>query len=303
MIHNIESGCVQNLDVLNLISRDNMSSATLHVVATPIGNMDDITVRALKVLAAVDLIAAEDTRHTRTLLAHHGIDKPLVALHEHNEEQSAPHLVKKLSGGLSIALVSDAGTPLLSDPGFRLVRLAAAAGITIVAIPGASAVTAALSISGLATDRFLFEGFLPPKQFARIGLLESLRDEQRTVVFFESSHRIEACLRDMKSVLGRDRQVAICREMTKQFETVLRGNLAELCERVEGDPNQRKGEFVIVLAGGELEYSGAMSKALNLGRALQEYLSMSQASRVAAKVYDVSRREVYECLEQHRDRG
>ena len=280
-----------------------MSSATLHVVATPIGNMDDITVRALKVLAAVDLIAAEDTRHTRTLLAHHGIDKSLVALHEHNEEQSAPHLVKKLSGGLSIALVSDAGTPLLSDPGFRLVRLAAAAGITIVAIPGASAVTAALSISGLATDRFLFEGFLPPKQFARIGLLESLRDEQRTVVFFESSHRIEACLRDMKSVLGRDRQVAICREMTKQFETVLRGNLAELCERVEGDPNQRKGEFVIVLAGGELEYSGAMSKALNLGRALQEYLSMSQASRVAAKVYDVSRREVYECLEQHRDRG
>jgi len=303
LIHNIESGCVQNLDVLNLISRDNMSSATLHVVATPIGNMDDITVRALKVLAAVDLIAAEDTRHTRTLLAHHGIDKSLVALHEHNEEQSAPHLVKKLSGGLSIALVSDAGTPLLSDPGFRLVRLAAAAGITIVAIPGASAVTAALSISGLATDRFLFEGFLPPKQFARIGLLESLRDEQRTVVFFESSHRIEACLRDMKSVLGRDRQVAICREMTKQFETVLRGNLAELCERVEGDPNQRKGEFVIVLAGGELEYSGAMSKALNLGRALQEYLSMSQASRVAAKVYDVSRREVYECLEQHRDRG
>lgn len=275
-----------------------MTSAVLNVVATPIGNLDDITLRALRVLAEVDMIAAEDTRRTRMLLSHHGIHTPLLALHEHNEEQLAPQLVNEIAGGKSMALVSDAGTPLLSDPGYRLIRAAADAGITVSTIPGASAVTAALSICGLATDRFIFEGFLPPKQSARLGLLASLKEEQRTIVLFESSHRIVASLQDMESELGAGRQAAICREMTKQFETVLRGTLADLRRRLEEDPNQRKGEFVIVLSGGDADYPAAVAKAMELGRALQEYLSMSQAARVAARVCGVSRRELYNLLEQ-----
>jgi 16S rRNA (cytidine1402-2'-O)-methyltransferase len=260
--------------------------------------MDDITLRALRVLAEVDIIAAEDTRRTRMLLSHHGIHTPLLTLHEHNEEKIAPQLVNEMAGGKSLALVSDAGTPLLSDPGYRLIRAAADAGITVSAIPGASAVTAALSICGLATDRFVFEGFLPQKQSARLGLLASLREEQRTIVLFESSHRIVASLQDMESELGAGRQAAICREMTKQFETVLRGTLADLRSRLDEDPNQRKGEFVIVLSGGDADYPAAVGKAVKLGRALQEYLSMSQAARVAARVCDVSRRELYALLEQ-----
>jgi len=279
-----------------------MSSAVLHVVATPIGNLDDITLRALRVLAEVDVIAAEDTRRTRILLTHHGIGTSLVALHEHNEEKAATGLVKQLAGGQSVALVSDAGTPLLSDPGYRLVRLAVEAGIRISTIPGPSAITAALSISGLATDCFIFEGFLPQKQSARIRLLESLRAEQRTIVLFESSHRIMACLQDMEAVLGSGREAAICREMTKQFETVLRGRLGDLHRLLEEDTDQRKGEFVIVLSGGGTEYSESFQKALQLGQALQEYLSISQAARVAARVCNVSRRELYDCMEPESDR-
>jgi len=275
-----------------------MSAAVLHVVATPIGNLDDITLRALRVLADVDVIAAEDTRHTGRLLAHHDINTPLLALHEHNEERATPRLVERLAAGQAIALVSDAGTPLLSDPGFRLVRAAAVAGIAVLAVPGPSAITAALSICGLATDRFTFEGFLPQKQSARIGFLSALRDEARTMVLFESSHRIVASLRDMETVLGSGRQAAICREMTKQFETVLRGSLSNLRTRLEEDSDQRKGEFVIVLAGGEIDYAAEFGKAVELGRALQDHLSLSQAARVAARVCGVSRRELYDHLDQ-----
>lgn len=275
-----------------------MSAAVLHVVATPIGNLDDITLRALRVLADVDVIAAEDTRHTGRLLAHHDINTPLLALHEHNEDRATPRLVERLASGQAIALVSDAGTPLLSDPGFRLVRAAASAGIVISAIPGPSAITAALSICGLATDRFAFEGFLPQKQSARIGFLSALRDESRTMVLFESSHRIMASLQDMETVLGSGRKAAICREMTKQFETVLRGSLSDLRTRLEEDSDQRKGEFVIVLAGSEIDYAAEFGKAVELGRALQDHLSLSQAARVAARVCGVSRRELYNHLEQ-----
>ena len=275
-----------------------MSSSTFFVVAIPIGNMNDITLRALDVLKDVDLIAAEDTRHTRALLSRHGIDTPLFALHEHNEEQMAPRLVEKLLAGESIALVSDAGTPLLSDPGYRLVRLAAAAGIKVSPIPGPSAVTAALSVSGLATDRFTFEGFLPSRRSARIRQLESLRNEQRSIVLFESSHRILASIEDMVTIMGSDRPAAICREMTKQFETVLRGTLAQLHRRLADDSNQRKGEFVIVLAAGGSEQTEDMVRALELGSALQECLSVSQAARVAARICGVSRRELYALMEQ-----
>lgn len=275
-----------------------MSNARLYVVATPIGNLEDITLRALEVLAAVDVVAAEDTRRTRVLLSRHGLDKPLVILQEHNEEQFAPKLVERLLRGDSVALVSDAGTPLLSDPGFRLLQLAIGAGIEVVTVPGASSVTAALSISGLATDRFTFEGFLPARQVARRKRLSGLRNEARTMVFFESSHRILESLVDLAVVFGNDRQIAVCREMTKKFETVLRGPVVEIIGRVESDPNQCKGEFVMVVSGSEANEDEKFTAALDVARALQEYLPASQAARVAAKLHDVPRRDLYSTLEQ-----
>lgn len=278
-----------------------MNNARLYVVATPIGNLEDITLRALEVLATVDVVAAEDTRRTRVLLARHGIDKPLVILQEHNEEHSAPKLVERLLKGDSVALVSDAGTPLLSDPGFRLVQLAIGAGVEVVTIPGASSVTAALSICGLATDRFTFEGFLPARQVARRKRLSGLRNEDRTMVFFESSHRILESLVDLAAAFGDDRRIAVCREMTKKFETVLRGPVVEIIGRIESDPNQRKGEFVVVVSGSEADEDEKFTAALGLARALQEYLPASQAARVAAKLHDVPRRELYSALEKESD--
>jgi 16S rRNA (cytidine1402-2'-O)-methyltransferase len=270
----------------------------LYIVATPIGNLDDITLRALSVLAEVDLIAAEDTRHTRLLLARHGIDRPLAAVHEHNEEQQAPRLVERMEQGESIALVSDAGTPLLSDPGYRLVRLAAEKGIEVVAIPGASAVTAALSVCGLPTDRFVFEGFLPARRAARMKRLSGLRGEPRTMVFFESSHRIEDCLADLQEVLGPGRPAAVCRELTKRFETVLRGSLSDLSSRVQGDPNQRKGEFVVVVGGAAAGGDADFAAALALATELLDPIGASQAARIAAKLHGVSRRELYRALQR-----
>jgi 16S rRNA (cytidine1402-2'-O)-methyltransferase len=275
-----------------------MNKAKLYVVATPIGNLDDITLRALDVLASVAVIAAEDTRRTRILLTRHGVEKTMVSLQEHNEAEKAPGLVKRMSNGDSVALVSDAGTPLLSDPGFRFVQLAADAGIEVVTIPGPSSVTAALSISGLATDRFTFEGFLPARQVARRKRLSSLKNEQRTLVFFESSHRIIDSLADMIAELGEDRKIAVCREMTKVFETVLRGPVGEVVTQIENDPNQRKGEFVLVVSGSKAESDEKLAMALGLARALQEYLPVSQAARVAARMHDVPRRELYSALEQ-----
>ncbi len=277
-----------------------MADARLFIVATPIGNLEDITLRALEVLADVDVIAAEDTRRSRVLLSRHGVDTPLLALHEHNEEQRAPILVERLRAGESVALVSDAGTPLLSDPGFRLVGLAAEAGIEVVAIPGPSSITAALSISGLPTDRFVFDGFLPAKQSARLKRLRRLKSEQRTLVFFESSHRISASLADLEQVFGSDRAVVLCRELTKQFETVLRDTVSALRNRVESDANQRKGEFVLLVAGCDADEDDRLPEALELARELAEHLGVSQAARIAAKVHGVSRRELYQVLESGR---
>jgi len=272
------------------------STGRLFVVATPIGNLEDISLRALRVLAEVDVVAAEDTRHSRALLARHGLERPLLALHEHNEEQQAPHLIDRLQQGAAIALISDAGTPLLSDPGFRLVALAVDAGIEVVAVPGPSAVTAALSISGLPTDRFVFEGFLPARRSARRKALAKLTDESRTLVLFESSHRIAECLADLVEAFGAERRAAVCREMTKQFETVLRGSLTELAEQVSADPNQRKGEFVLVVAGCEAVADGALPEALRLARELQPLVGSSQAARIAARLLEVPRRQVYDML-------
>ncbi len=274
-----------------------MSEACLYFVATPIGNLEDITLRALRVLGEVDVIAAEDTRHSRQLLAHHGIERPLVALHEHNEEAQAPRLVQRIRAGESVALVSDAGTPLLSDPGYRLVRLAIEAGLPVVPLPGPSAVTAALSVCGLPTDRFAFEGFLPAKRAARLARLQALRHEQRTLVFFETGRRLEDALADLDEAFGPERAVAVCRELTKRFETVLRGALAAVRERVGEDADQRRGEFVLVVAGAEAAAGDGLAEALDLARALREHLGASQAARIAAQVHGVSRRELYRLLE------
>jgi 16S rRNA (cytidine1402-2'-O)-methyltransferase len=273
-----------------------MSHSLLYVVATPIGNLQDISPRAVSVLAGADLVVAEDTRHTGKLLQHLGIKATLQAMHDHNEEAMLPALLQRLREGATIAVVSDAGTPLISDPGFRLVRAAAQAGIEVRTVPGPSAVTAALSVSGLATDRFVFEGFLPARPAARRQALERLRDETRTLVLFESSHRIEACLADLLAVLGPERQLAVCRELTKRFETVLRGGAAEVIERIAADPDQRKGEFVVVVEGAPDAQPG-LAEALALARELLRELPASKAARIAARITGVSRRELYAALE------
>jgi len=275
-----------------------MSPAGLYVVATPIGNLEDISYRAVSILTEVDLIAAEDTRHSRVLLAHYGITTPMQALHEHNEAQVVGRMLERITAGEAIALISDAGTPLISDPGYRLVRAAREAGLPVFALPGPSAVTTALSVAGLPPDRFAFEGFLPSKAAARRKRLETLSHEDRTLVFFESSHRIEAAIADMSEIFGPGRLAAVCRELTKKFETVIRAPLAEISERIAADKNQTKGEFVVVIEGYEGSEGESMAAALNMASTLLEYLPASQAARVAAKLNDVPRREVYRLLGQ-----
>ena len=215
-------------------------------MATPIGNLEDITHRALRVLAEVDLVAAEDTRHTRRLLERYGVTARLVSLFEHNERERTPKLLAELQSGRTVAVVTDAGSPCLSDPGFPLVRAAVAAGIPVVTVPGASAVVAALQISGLPTDAFTFAGFLPVKSAARRRRLESLAERSETIVAFESPHRIDACLEDLQVVWG-ERPIALARELTKLHEEVLRGTPADV--RAALRPEHRRGEMVLVLSG------------------------------------------------------
>lgn len=272
-----------------------MHPAALYVVATPIGNLEDITYRAVRLLAEADLVVAEDTRRSRILLEHYDIRQPMISLHEHNEQERIPELLNRLSSGESMALISDAGTPLISDPGYRLVREAASAGVPVIPVPGPSSVTAALCVAGLPTDRFAFEGFLPARPGHRRKQLGGLAREPRTLVFFESSHRIEACLADMRETFTGARQAVICRELTKQFETVLRGSLDELIARLEQSARQRKGEFVIVIEGAR--EPGESLDSMDLARQLLEYLPASQAARVAARVVGGNRRDIYERLQ------
>jgi len=272
-----------------------MHAAALYVVATPIGNLEDITYRAVRLLAEADLVVAEDTRRSRILLEHYDIRQPMISLHEHNEQERIPELLNRLSSGESMALISDAGTPLISDPGYRLVREAASAGVPVIPVPGPSSVTAALCVAGLPTDRFAFEGFLPARPGNRRKQLGGLAREPRTLVFFESSHRIEACLADMRETFTGARQAVICRELTKQFETVLRGSLDELIARLERSARQRKGEFVVVIEGAN--EPGESLDSMDLARQLLEYLPASQAARVAARVVGGNRRDIYERLQ------
>lgn len=271
-----------------------MQAPGLYVVGTPIGNLEDISARAVAVLASVACIAAEDTRRTRVLLERYGIQTPMLALHEHNEERVVPGLVERMQEGQAIALVSDAGTPLISDPGFRLVRSARRQGLPVVSVPGPSALTAALSIAGLPCDRFVFEGFLPARAAARRKRLAQLGGEPRTLVFFESSHRIVEAVADMGAVLGPDREAVICRELTKRFETVLTGTLAALHERLGADADQQKGEFVVLVAGQPA--AAELAAGVELARALLEFLPASQAARVAARVTGAARRALYAAI-------
>ena len=268
-------------------------SGKLFVVATPIGNLGDLSPRALETLKTVAAICAEDTRHTRQLLAHFGVDKPLVALHEHNEGDAAGPLVARLLAGESLALVSDAGTPLVSDPGFRLVRAAREAGIAVSPVPGASALVTALSVAGLPSDRFIFEGFLPAKANARRERLAALASEPRTLIFYESAHRIEEALADAVAAFGAERRAVVARELTKLFETVLDGSLADLVQRVRADPNQRKGEFVLLVHGAGEDADAKVIEGRRLYAKLSEHLPPSTAAKVAAEWSGAPRKALY----------
>ena len=272
---------------------NSMTPATLYVIATPIGNLGDLSARALQVLKSVAAICAEDTRHTRQLLAHFGIEQPLLALHEHNEEQVADKLVQRLLAGDSLALVSDAGTPLVSDPGFRLVRAARAAGVRVSPVPGACAAIAALSVAGLPSDRFVFEGFLPAKASARRERLARLAAETRTLVFYESAHRIQASIADMAGAFGEHRPAVLARELTKLFETVLDGTLGQLVAQVAADPDQRKGEFVLLVQGAGEDADAKVVEGRRLYAKLSEHLPPSTAAKLAAELTGAPRKALY----------
>lgn len=272
----------------------------LYIVATPIGNLDDITLRAINILRQVDKIAAEDTRHSRRLLQHFKIDKPIVALHEHNEEAQSQKLLAELQAGAAVAIISDAGTPLISDPGYRIVKLAHEHGIRVVPIPGACALIAAVCASGLPTDRFVFEGFLPAKAGARQARLTTLEGEERTLVFYEAPHRLLTTLQDMLVAFGGERPAVLARELTKTFETIQNGDLQSLLDFVTNDNNQQRGEIVLVVAGkircndqapeGE-EISVAAKKIL--GVLLQE-LSVKQAAALTAQITGERKKLLYD---------
>jgi 16S rRNA (cytidine1402-2'-O)-methyltransferase len=266
----------------------------LYVVATPIGNLSDITNRALETLASVKLIAAEDTRHSKTLLQHYGINTAMMSLHEHNEASRIEQIIGLLQAGSSVALISDAGTPLISDPGFRLVLAIHEAGMQPVPVPGPSALSAMLSVAGQSVERFCFEGFLPSKPTARRKLLESLSSESRTLVFYESSHRIHDSLQDMNNIFGSSRCCTVGRELTKRYESLYRGTLAEVILEMEQDSNSSRGEFVVVMAGAEISPDGSLEKGRSIMDVLLKELSVSQAASLAARLSGARKKMLYE---------
>lgn len=267
-------------------------SGTLFVVATPIGNLQDLTLRARTTLSEVDLIAAEDTRRTKVLLSHIGVEKPLMAVHEHNESDAIPKVLEMLGNGSDIALVSDAGTPLVSDPGYRLVAAARRQGVPLSPIPGPSAAIAALSVAGLPTDRFCFEGFLPPKATARRSALATLATEPRTIVLYESVHRVQPLLEDLVREFGAHREAFIGREMTKIHEQCVSATLGELADRLGTGDIVHKGEFVIVVRGSEAAPASMPQTDLLLTE-LSAVLPARQSAAIAAKVTGARRNELY----------
>ena len=274
----------------------NSTLGSLYVVATPIGNLDDMSVRALKVLREVALIAAEDTRHSSRLMQHFGISTPLAACHEHNERDEGSRFITRLLAGDSVALISDAGTPLISDPGYHLVRQARAAGVPVVPVPGACALIAALSAAGLPSDRFIFEGFLPAKAVGRRAKLEHVKEEPRTLIFYEAPHRILECLQDMELVFGAERPALLARELTKTFETLKGLPLGELRAFVESDSNQQRGECVVLVAGWtppeDEDIVGAQARrVLDL---LLEEMPLKRAAALAAEITGVRKNLLYQ---------
>src|SRR5579872_233647 len=273
-------------------------AGSLYVVAMPIGNPGDISIRALEVLREVDLIACEDTRRTGAMLAAHQIKKPLISHFEHNEERRVPELIDRVKRGERVALVTDAGTPAISDPGYRLVRAAHEAGIRVTAVPGASAAIAALSISGIATNRFTFEGFLPPRDSARRKALEVLRSESRTMIFYEAARRLGDTLSEMAQLFGNDRGAAVVREITKTYEETIRGTLGDFAQRFQRE--QALGEIVIIIEGAAEKDASISSLALSVEDLIEAGLSLEQASALIAKLTGASRRDVYQEALKHR---
>ncbi len=267
---------------------------SLYIVATPIGNLGDITMRAIATLKSVDLIAAEDTRHSKKLLMHLSIQKPLVALHDFNEREKSKALLKHLEQGKSIALISDAGTPLISDPGYHLVALVRAAGVKVVPIPGPCALIAALSASGLPTDKFIFEGFLTAKKTARQKRLEELQDETRTLIFYESTHRLMSTLKDMEQIFGSEREIVLAKELTKSYETILKTNIPALLIWLAEDSARQQGEFVLLVRGAVLEKNEIDSEAVRVLNILRAELSHKQAVVLTAQITGASKNQLYD---------
>lgn len=280
-------------------------NGALYIVATPIGNLGDMTARGIEVLRGVTLIAAEDTRHSAGLLRHFGIATPCQALHEHNERRQTERLLARLHQGDSVAVISDAGTPLLSDPGYHLVRAAHEAGIRVIPLPGANAALAALAAAGLPTDRFAFEGFLPAKDAARRARLAALSDETRTLLFYEAPHRLLASLAEMAAVLGGEREAVLARELTKLHETVRKDTLAGLLRWVQDDPQQQKGECVILIQGAApvADREAAERDARRLLAILLEELPLKQAVALAAKISGGKKNQLYQWALKAEQRG
>jgi len=275
--------------------RSSIKQGTLYVVATPLGNLEDITLRALRVLKEVGVIAAEDTRHSRNLLRHFEIATPLTSYYDQIERRKAPQLVEALKNGKSVALISDAGTPGIADPGYRLVQAAIAAGVRVEAVPGPSAVAAALSVAGLPTDRFAFDGFVPVKPGARRRLFEDLAHEPRTIVVYEAARRLAACLQDLHAVLG-NRQVVVVRELTKLFEEIVRGPVVDVMAQLQqrGAPTELQGEVTLLIAGGVPAVVDAEELSAAIQRLRGEGLSLKEIARTLARERGLSRRDVYQ---------
>lgn len=271
-----------------------MATGTLFVVATPIGNLQDLSLRALEVLKTVDFIAAEDTRHSSILLKAFHLEKTMVALHDHNERDRSDEILLKVKEGKNVALISDAGTPLVSDPGYYMVRRAHEEGITVSPIPGCCAFVAALSAAGLPSDRFIFEGFLPAKTQARQHRLDFFKEEERTLIFYEAPHRIVETLKDMEKVFGSYRQISLCRELTKRFETIKLSSLEEMVLFVENSEEQQKGEFVLILAGHSRVDSSQDPNIQNILHILLRELPLKQAVKLASEITKANKNELYE---------
>jgi 16S rRNA (cytidine1402-2'-O)-methyltransferase len=271
-----------------------LEAGKLFIVPTPIGNLEDMTHRAVRILTEVDLIAAEDTRHSQKLLQHYGISTRMVSLHDHNEDQRAKQLIEKMQLGETMALISDAGTPLISDPGYGLVNQCRAAGLEVIPLPGPCAAITALCAAGLATDRFRFEGFLPSKEQAKFQALQALERETGTSIFYESPRRIETSLKAVVDALGTERPVVVAKELTKTFETFFSGSAAECLSWLQADPNHQRGEFVLLIGGHKHDDSEVSAEALKLLKALMKDLPLKKAAGITAEQYGLKKNALYQ---------